>query len=128
MLQPTNASTYYIEKQTQEDRLLRITNKIKSELIKVGISPKAKGFSYLCDAIRLYMNDTSHVTQEISKLYKKSEPSIERAMQNAINKAWSTADTENLLKYYTAIIHSDKGVPTLLEFISYYVKILKSDF
>jgi two-component system response regulator (stage 0 sporulation protein A) len=125
---PSNTISYIEENQAKEERLHRITKRVESELIKIGISPKAKGFQYLCDGIRFYIEDPSRITQRIAILYKKSEPSVERAMQNAINKAWTINDTERLYKYYTAIIHSDKGVPTLLEFISYYAKKIKTEY
>ena len=48
-------------------------------------------------------------------------------MQNAINRTWYTSDTEDLLKYYTARIRSDKGVPTLMEFISYYANKIRTE-
>jgi flavin-binding protein dodecin len=46
----------------------------------------------------------------IGQKYGKTESSVERAMQNAINKAWRTCDIDDLLHYYTARISSDKGV------------------
>lgn len=114
---------------SKEDQYVRINKRIESELLKVGISPKAKGFNYLFEAINLYLVDTTtHITQIIAAQHKKSEPSVERAMQNAINKAWITSDTEDLYKYYTAVIRADKGVPTLLEFVSYYANKIKNDY
>lgn len=56
----------------------------------------------------------------LGEKYKKSDASIERAMQNAINRAWRTSDIDDLLTYYTARIQSQKGVPTIMEFIFYY--------
>ena len=46
-------------------------------------------------------------------------------MQNAINKAWRTTDIEDLSINYTARISSEKGVPTMTEFIYYYADKLK---
>lgn len=125
---PSNTNRVINDRLTQEERLFRIIKRIDSELLKVGISPKAKGFQYLSDAIHLYMEDTTHITQRIAIKHKKSEPSVERAMQNAINKAWTVNDTEQLYKYYTAVIRNDKGVPTLLEFISFFAKNLKTEY
>ena len=47
-------------------------------------------------------------------------------MQNAIARAWRTTPIEDLLRYYTARISSEKGVPTITEFIYYYAAKLKS--
>jgi hypothetical protein len=62
----------------------------------------------------------------IAKSYSVSTPSVERAMQGAINRAWNTTDTETLEKQYTAYINPDRGHPTATEFIFYYAdKVLK---
>lgn len=124
---PLDVRNKITDKQSREEQLLRMHHKIETELIRIGISPKAKGFHYLIEAIHLYIDDIPHITHKIAMDHKKSEPSVERAMQNAINKAWTVNDTEHLYKYYTAIIRSDKGVPTLLEFISYYAMKIKKE-
>ena len=58
--------------------------------------------------------------------YGKTDSSVERAMQNAINRAWRNSDIDELLTHYKAKISSDKGVPTLTEFIHYYANKIKS--
>lgn len=127
-----NSSDHVSEKknaESSEELSARIDKRIETELFKVGISPKVRGFTYLKEAINLYMNDTTmHIAHVIAKHHKKSEPSVERAMQNALNRAWTTTDTDDLLKYYTAVIRSDKGVPTLMEFISYYANKVKNEY
>ena len=62
----------------------------------------------------------------LGEKYKKTDASIERAMQNAINRAWRTSDIDDLLTYYTARIHSQKGVPTIMEFIFYYANKIQN--
>lgn len=110
----------------REKRLIR---RIHAELDEVGISPKAVGRQYLTDAILLVINKTEHnLPAAIGKKYGKTDSSVERAMQNAISKAWRTADVENLYQNYTARIHSEKGVPTITEFICYYANKLKNEF
>lgn len=95
--------------------------RIQRELELIGINPKNKGYTYLTDAIQLYMSDPSaHISRNLVSTYHKSEKSIERAMQNAIKRAWDTNDINDLLKYYTAYIRADKGYPTMMEFICYY--------
>lgn len=102
-----------------------LTQRIQRELHLIGISPKAVGFQYLIDAISLIaQKSTANVTHVLSGKYGKSEASIERAMQNAINRAWQTNNPDDLLQYYTARIRSDRGVPTLMEFIHYYARQL----
>ena len=61
-------------------------------------------------------------------MYEKNDTSVERAMQNAINRAWRSSDIEDLQRYYTAKVDPLKGVPTMTEFIYYYVNKIKSEY
>lgn len=102
--------------------------RVQRELELIGINPKNKGYAYLTDAIQIYMEDSSiHISRALVQNYKKSEKSIERAMQNAIKRAWDTNDIDILYKYYTAYIRPDKGYPTLMEFICYYSNRIKNN-
>lgn len=104
----------------------KIDKKINRELELIGISPKVIGKKYLFDAIKLVINGyEGSVGAELAKKYNKTDASVERAMQNAINKAWRTTDIEDLSINYTARISSEKGVPTMTEFIYYYADKLK---
>lgn len=115
------------ENRLQNER--RITRKIYNELLRVGINPKSVGYKYLIDAIKIIMNNpVQHVCNIIGKQYGKSENSVERAMQNAINRAWNSYDINELLSNYTAKISSDKGVPTITEFIYYYAQKIRNEF
>jgi DNA-binding NarL/FixJ family response regulator len=114
--------------ESPDQRSKRIVRKITAELNRIGISPKLVGYRYLIDAIQIIMKEPTHnVCSIIGNTYHKTEASVERAMQNAINKAWKTSDINDLLLYYTAKISSDKGVPTVTEFIYYYVHKLMND-
>ena len=100
-----------------------------AEIDRIGISPKALGRGYLIDAVMFRIEGKSnHVVLEVARKYGKTEASVERAMQNAINKAWNTIYPEDLLKYYTAHIRSDKGVPTVMEFICHYADRIKFEY
>ncbi|MDE6355863.1 MAG: response regulator [Clostridia bacterium] len=97
------------------------------EMNLVGINPKSSGYQYLADAIVfLAQGKNERVYQMVAKKNMKSEAAVERAMQNAINRAWNTAPPENLLKHYRATVKSDRGVPTITEFIYYYSNIIKT--
>ncbi|MBQ2982591.1 MAG: response regulator [Lachnospiraceae bacterium] len=105
----------------------RLNTKINRELDTVGISPKALGYQYLTSAIKKIINgQTDNLLKSIATEYQKSESSVERAMQNAINKAWTTSDLETLTKVYTGRISSSKGSPTVTEFIFYYSNKIKA--
>ena len=107
----------------------RISRKISLELDHIGISPKHVGYKYLTDAIQLVLKEpTNKLCTIIGSKYCKTESSVERAMQNAIDKAWRTANIEDLLEHYTAKISSEKGTPTLTEFIYYYANKIKNTY
>lgn len=114
--------------ETAEQRTKRIIRMITLEMDRIGINPKAVGYAYLMDAIQLVIDGQNHnLCPIIGKKYGKTDSSVERAMQNAINRAWRTSDIDDLLKYYTAKIRSDKGVATITEFVYYYARKLKND-
>ena len=107
----------------------RLKRRIQKELNQVGINPKSVGYAYLTDAIAYVVMENRHkVCNFVARKWNKAECSVERAMQNAINRAWNTADTGDLLKYYTAVIKSDRGGPTITEFIYYYAQQIRPDF
>ncbi len=111
---------------TQRKQHLRAI--ISKELNYVGINPKTVGYQYLIDAILMIIEGTSsHITAIIAKQYGKTPSSVERGIQNAINRAWNTMDIDELLLHYTANIHSSKGVPTINEFIYYYANKIKNE-
>lgn len=98
-----------------------------SEFNHVGISPKMKGRKYLTYAVQILLEEpSSKVCILIANKHNKTEASVSRAMQNAINNAWSNCNIDNLTKHYTAHIRSDKGVPTYMEFIHYYADKIRT--
>ena len=116
------------EEDSFEKNLPLYTRRVYRELDLIGISPKNIGYCYLADAIILILRDSSaNVYCELAEMYKKSDSSVERAMQNAINRAWRHSDIEELLAHYTAKIRSEKGVPTTLEFVYYYANKIRTD-
>ena len=114
--------------ESASQRKKRLTRLISIELDHIGISPKAIGYKYLTDAIFLVLDGhKNNLCTAIGQKYSKTNTSVERAMQNAINNAWRSNDIDELLKHYTARIHSEKGVPTLTEFVYYYANKIKND-
>lgn len=107
----------------------RIQRRISSELDKLGISSKCIGYRYLIEAIGIIMDQpVQHVCRMIGMQHGKTENSVERAMQNAINRAWTSTDSEELAANYTARIKSSKGIPTITEFIYHYAHKLNNEF
>lgn len=124
-----SANPNHMTTETPEQKTKRITRRICTELDLIGISPKAVGYQYLIDAIQIVLKQpTNNICSIIGAMHSKSDSSVERAIQNALNRAWRTSDIEDLLKYYTAKISSDKGVPTMTEFIYYYANKIKNEY
>ena len=106
---------------TPAEQNRKLTIRIHRELDAVGISPKAIGYEYLTEAIIIATKETiPNLARQIAIKHGKTPASVERAMQNAINRAWSNGNPEELARNYTAVINYERGVPTLTEFIYHY--------
>lgn len=108
----------------------KISNIINNELELIGVTSKLKGREYIHDAILYLVQDDSNkinVIQYLVKKYKKSSTTITNGIQNAIIHAWRITPPDDLVKYYTARINLDKGIPTPMEFIYYYVNKIKKE-
>ena len=97
-------------------------DRIITELELIGIRSHLKGFTYLIEAIEMTCDEnTDNVSRSIGDKYGKSADSVDKAMRNAIISAWNK-DRDNFLERYTAYISKDRGLPSLMEFIGYYVR------
>lgn len=115
--------------ETPAQKRNRIIRRIHAELNNVGINPKAIGYQYLTDGILLTIEQPrQYLCNDIAKSHGKTEASVERAMQSAINKAWQVTDIDQLLAHYTARINSKKGVPTLTEFVYHYATKIGDEY
>lgn len=124
---PQETCSPTIKKRIEEDYNKRLVQRICTELDIIGISPRYKGRNYLRDAIEMVCHkEQTYICNEIAKKYQKTSASVERAMQNAIDRAWKTTDITTLEEHYRAYVNPAKGVPTLTEFIYYYVDKVKN--
>lgn len=128
--QPTHTpATGSLKSDSPEKTRKRITQRICTELDQIGISTKVIGYQYLADAIYIVMQGPTYkLCSIIGSKYGKTDSSVERAMQNAIAKAWKTMPIDDLFQRYTARISSEKGVPTVTEFIYYYANKIKNEY
>lgn len=83
----------------QENRLVSQT------LLQLHFAPKLGGYSYLCDAIPLYaQNPSQAITKElyvaVGQIHGKDAALVERAIRNAIDKAWREGDPAVWRKYF----------------------------
>lgn len=107
----------------------RINNRISAELDQLGMRNSLLGYQYLIDAIVMYAEKpVQNIPAILGKRYEKSSASVERAMQNAIDRTWNSSPTDILDAYYTAHIDPNRECPTILEFVTYYAKKVKTDF
>ena len=114
--------------ETIENEEKRISNLINDELELIGVTSKLKGREYIHGAILYLIQDDSNkinVIQYLVNKYKKSSTTINNGIQNAIIYAWRITPPDDLIKYYTARINLDTGIPTPMEFIYYYVNKIK---
>lgn len=126
---PAPAPQTAVQANSPEQEEKRILRRIIEEFSNVGLSPKATGYQYLMDAVMLVIKSPKrNLSTIIGEKYGKTESSVERAMQNAIIKAWRVTPIEDLLRHYTARISSDKGIPTITEFIYYYANKLRNEY
>ena len=115
--------------ETPHEREKRIHDRIVAEFYRVGISTSMKGYDYLVEGVKIYAGgQTQKLTEVIARKFGKSKASVERAMQNAIDKAWKETDVEELVLNFKAHVNSDRGVPTVLEFVSYYAKLINREY
>lgn len=94
-----------------------IKRKIAGELDKIGIHKKDTGYEYLINAILLKLKNTKEKPLSIiARNYEKTESSIERAIQNAINKAWEITDAKLWLE--SGIINDINKKPTISDVVN----------
>jgi len=117
--------------ETLEERKNIISSKINAELDLIGVSSHLQGRKYLHDAIYYLIEEDNKkenkgtVIQYLVNLYKRSNSTITRAMQNAILHAWRISSIEDLTTHYTAKINYETGIPTPTEFMYYYKDKIK---
>ncbi len=128
IIKAKKGSEAFANTESPEVRDRRLKKRIYRELDLIGINPKHSGHKYLVDAIAIvYDRPERNLSATLAKQYQKTSFSIERAMQNAINYAWSHTCIDDLTTYFTAKISSEKAVPTVTEFVYYYANKIRND-
>jgi len=117
--------------ESPDDRRNRIYRRIDIELDLAGIRARLKGRSYLREAIYIQIHsekERGSGIEEVAIIEKKQYGSIAKAMQTAINDAWSAAgmDMDEILAHYTARIPAQNGVPYVSDFIHFYADKIKN--
>ncbi len=114
--------------ESSSQRRKRLVTRIRTELSRVGVSPKWTGYRYLTIGIRIMVETmTTALYAAIAAEVGKTPTSVERAMRNAIVLTWNRGDKE-ALSNYTAKLPRGKTVPTVREFISFYANKLRLEY
>lgn len=116
----------HIDSEDGEQKENRIKKMIEAELDFIGIRQKDVGYQHLSKAIRMVIDEPpSNLCEEMAKQCNKSASSIERAMQNSINRAWEKLDPNERIMHYTGHVSATKGFPELKSFVYYYANKVK---
>lgn len=122
-------STLNTDEFSKEELIKTTLSKLQTELNILGLNPKTKGYQYIPQAIKILIDTPDEqVYQTLSKNTGNSPQSIEKAIQNTINKAWRTADPDVLYNLYIAHIDPKRGAPTAMEFLHYYANKYRENY
>lgn len=109
-----------------------LTDDIESIINRIRINEDMLGRPFIIRAIEIVATSKKKelkpyrdVYPIIAKESSKTVDSVNRAIENAINKAWNTTDKELLDDVYPRVVDSVKGAPTNKEFIFYVAEQIK---
>jgi len=119
--------------ESPEERKRRISEKIENEMDLIGIPNQFKGREYSINGIYFLItydpNAEGAIPQTVfdflAKKHGKADTSIGRAIQTAIRKAWAKTPIDELITHYTDRVDYNTGIPTPLEFLTFYAKKIR---
>ncbi|MDE6666418.1 MAG: sporulation initiation factor Spo0A C-terminal domain-containing protein [Ruminococcus sp.] len=89
-------------------------------LLKLGISPRTKGYHYLLKASELYdasSNFTKSLYPQIAYCFNVTPSSVERAIRTAIHNGYTNCDSEFAFDVFGNTLQSKYDIPTNTLFI-----------
>ena len=96
-----------------------MSQKIKEVLMKLGMSPKLKGYRYIVTSVELLTkwgrttkSMTLNLYPEVGKIHGTSATSVERAIRYAIEDTWLKGSYSDQADLFGSFISADKGKPT----------------
>lgn len=111
------------------------TPEIHDLLLKIGIPPHLRGYSYITYAMELILLEPNNIYcickglyYDIAKKYGTTPSSVERSIRTAIAVAWQYGDREFIDEMFRSCVRADKGVPTNSAFLArlfYYINDIK---
>lgn len=100
-------------------------SKIIRMFMAIGIPSNLKGYRYLCEAVKMTINEPDVITQITTRIYPElaeqfhtSPSNIERSMRHAIETAWERGKRENIDSLFGLRIYDRNEKPTNSEFIA----------
>jgi hypothetical protein len=109
-----------------------LTDEIENIINQLRINEDMLGRQFIIEAIEIVATSSKSqikpyrdVYPIIGRNHSKSVDSVNRAIENALNKAWVTTDPDILNEVYPRLVDSTKGSPTNKEFIFYYANLVK---
>lgn len=109
-------------------------DRIKSLILKLGITPDLNGYYYIIDAIFLMANEPiptnikiTNIYKDVSKLYHNSSSSkVERGIRHAISTISNTYEGRDLIRTFLSCNFVGKNLRNS-QFLMLCVEKLKSD-
>jgi len=119
--------------ESPEERKQRIVEKIENEMDLIGLPNHLKGREYAMDGICFLLTYDPKAEGAVpqtafdylAKAHGKADTSIGRAIQTAIRKAWEKTPIDELTVHYTDRVDYNTGMPTPLEFLTFYAKKIR---
>ena len=112
------------------------TPEIHDLLLKIGIPPHLRGYSYITYGLELILLDPDNLYgiykklyYDIAKKYGTTPTSVERSIRTAIGAAWLYGNREFIDEMFQSCVRADKGVPTNSVFLArlfYYINDIKA--
>ena len=111
------------------------TPEIHSLLLKIGIPPHLRGYSYITYAMELILLNPNNMYCmckglycDIAEKYGTTHTGVERSIRTAINVAWLHGNREFIDELFQSCVRADKGVPTNSAFLArlfFYINDIK---
>ncbi|MBQ9898960.1 MAG: sporulation initiation factor Spo0A C-terminal domain-containing protein [Ruminococcus sp.] len=102
--------------------------------MKLGNSPKSKGFHYLCVGLKFIMSDPRSVTNlskilypKIAEKFQATAIGVERSVRSSIQTGWHRRDIELAKEMFGNTLQSDNDIPSNALYISAVAEWLKWD-
>ena len=109
-----------------------VMHAVQDLVTALGVPCSLTGYNYLVTAVYMMLDDealreaiTKRLYPEIAVQYNSTPARVERAMRFAIETAWDRGDTDVLNKYFGNTVSSDRGRPTIREFVCQLAHVIK---